>query len=665
MGSDIRSAKNIADLVVILQKLMRESKLAIFCGSGISVPPPSCLPTVASVRDDLESYLIARFQTEPFNYLRSPDFGAAVKESVCSLPFEMLLEFLFESYEPEHNVSGFFREFLQREPNSFHESLAHLASRASRLHVFTTNFDPLLEKALERRGVKYTLRFRQREPLWRFWEHSIRLHKIHGSVQLIDGAAMLDSMAFRFRDLKRLAPWKQKLLTRVFSTHIVIFLGYSFSDFLDIAPFLLSLSAHGCVFVQFDPTSPLAMCVGEAMDTQNTHLRAFLQQGRCVAVRGDSLEFVRLLCANPDRTPTANPEPLRISKYLRSSLNDFFFVARLFLFPVPRPGTRDFFSAFLTKCENLKSNASLAYHDLAVVYESEGRIDEAISASMASYASACESASTPWMHTYVETFSFSSFRNLRQRVAEHWAGRGWSFLNVYSPLSIDPVRWNWSIATNGRDPDLTFFRQINHDIGLSYDTCVDVSSPRMIDLDEHAIRKLVQREIDLQMLENHSIAERGVQLAWLLLRHHELPMCFHVAHTMDVAISLCFNSLKRDREFVAPHTLIELRALELSRIRLYCIIVSVFLIAADEMLAEGKEPLRYRHQVLQRIRMMIRRGARINDWETGRFVACLHLIARRFFGLSSDKFVNDMARKLGFTPREVFRHNTGHELRSM
>lgn len=665
MSSDIGSAKNIDDLVVTLQGLLRESKLAVFCGSGISTSAPSCLPTVASVRDDLESYLIARFQTEPFDYLCSPDFHSDVKECIQSLPFEMLLEFLYESYEPEHNVSGYFREFLEREPNSFHHSIAQLASQARRLEVFTTNFDPLLEYAFERRGVKYSLRFRQTEPVWRICEHPVRVHKIHGNIQLVQDKVVLDSVVFRFRDLKGLATWKRKLLENVFSSHVVLFLGYSFSDFADIVPFLLSLSPRGCIFTQYDPTTQLALCAGETLDAQNKDLREFMRKDRCVAVRGDPLQLLRMLCAAPAGTPVPNPKPLQLSKFLRSSLNDYFFVARLFLSPKPRPGTRDFFSAFLSKCEKHKSNVSLAYHDLAIVYESERSIEEAISASMASYVSACESASTPCVHTYVEAASSRRFRSLRQRVAEHWSGRGWSFLNVYSPFSIDPVRWNWSIASNGRDPDLTFFRHVNHEIGLSYDAIIDVSPPQLGDLGERAAKKLFHRVLDLRLLEHHCIAERGVQLAWLLLRNHERPMCFHVAHTMDVAILLCLKRLKRDRRFVAPHILNEMRALELNRIRLYCVIVSVFMIAADEMLSEGKEPTRYEHQVGRRLRAMVMWSERINAWETTAMVVSLNLIGCQLFGLASSKFVDELAGELPYAPRETFRRYTGHELCTM
>src|SRR5262249_54965238 len=133
----------------------RRDRIVVMAGAGVSAGPPSSLPgwkalnaaIVAALRHRIETGLNGRVSlTEPEALLNAarnantlpPAYQAQVIEEVCG-------ERYFRGLQSLDVHVG----------NSAHESIASMAEDGMLRAVVTTNFDRLIERALDRRGVAY------------------------------------------------------------------------------------------------------------------------------------------------------------------------------------------------------------------------------------------------------------------------------------------------------------------------------------------------------------------------------------------------------------------------------------------------------------------------------------------------------------------------------
>lgn len=207
-----------------IRNLINEAKakgLIVFCGAGISAN--SGLPVAGMLIDTLLTVLGAD-EFEKQAYFRSP------------LPFEAVME-IVQRFAPLDFLSDIFGI---GEPSNHHFLIAHLMVSGLLSTVVTTNFDRLIERALDQLGWKegdqYDLLCRDSDFSHIAWEiDRPRLIKIHGSIH------NPDQMAVTIRSVasKQISMPRGSVIKRIFSgQHTVLILGYSVSDVFDIVPFI-------------------------------------------------------------------------------------------------------------------------------------------------------------------------------------------------------------------------------------------------------------------------------------------------------------------------------------------------------------------------------------------------------------------------------------------
>lgn len=209
---------------------LKSGKSAIFCGAGIS--RHSGLP----LANELVSYVLHKlFNARQSKYIRE------IKAS--NLPFEGFMETLLGHI----NISEILDIFEDGKPNTNHIWIAKLAKNGYVKTILTTNFDLLIEKALEQEGLKRDKDFKvyfSEDDFSKIHSNNIddkiRVFKIHGSIEDRNSVrTTLKAVANKLLSDKRMALIRHLFLEENHKSIFVI--GYSCSDEFDITPQIQSI----------------------------------------------------------------------------------------------------------------------------------------------------------------------------------------------------------------------------------------------------------------------------------------------------------------------------------------------------------------------------------------------------------------------------------------
>ena len=185
----------------------RTGQVVVFAGAGISAGPPSSLPGWNPLNAAVFRVLRARLETgidwddwlaqveTSINAAREadrfpPDYQAQVIEEMCGERYFRALQSLDISVT-----------------NAAHEGIAALAAAGSVRAIVTTNFDWLLERALDRCGVAYESAFdpggyiRLRDRMVAGRAGLLPVIKVHGCV--CDPLSMIDTLKQRRKGRSR------------------------------------------------------------------------------------------------------------------------------------------------------------------------------------------------------------------------------------------------------------------------------------------------------------------------------------------------------------------------------------------------------------------------------------------------------------------------------
>jgi len=294
-----------------------ERGLVVFCGAGISMVPPSCLPSWWQLNEQIVTSLAALI--EPYCGAAQAQAWAALlnaRRNAGSFPPEYQAEMI-----SQHFGASYFK-VLQcldgDEPNEVHLSLAALAKAGVVRFIVTSNFDRLLERAFARGGVPLDVH----STAAHFESLAARLEagpppdapcqliKLHGTVE--DPDTLVDTLAQRMRGL---SPAICGVLRWCLRRHRWLFMGYSGAD-LDANPQYLCLQAEAPAAVG------LSWLVRDAADVP-----VAASVARIVSLYGDRAEVLRgqlpgwlrqafgaLLPPSPDQdAPAALPRTPRAS----------------------------------------------------------------------------------------------------------------------------------------------------------------------------------------------------------------------------------------------------------------------------------------------------------------------------------------------------------------
>jgi hypothetical protein len=225
----------------------RLRKLSLWVGSGISRDPPAALP----LANELKSYVLRQVcdtkdlrEVYENRLMDEKDIGTKIR----SYPLEAFIERISETHSILDSIAKLFR---LGDPNDNHNTIAALVKKGLLRDILTTNFDILLEKALERIGwavgTDFQVLFNDSE----FFEIGDQnplptILKIHGS------AINVESMRITLSQVagKALALGKVKALQQFLTAEEggVLVLGYSASDEFDINPILSTIHSKKKIY---------------------------------------------------------------------------------------------------------------------------------------------------------------------------------------------------------------------------------------------------------------------------------------------------------------------------------------------------------------------------------------------------------------------------------
>jgi tetratricopeptide (TPR) repeat protein len=207
----------LRNLTIKLAKDLQGKKLAIFAGAGISLN--SGLPIVNNLLATVYSKLGVA-TTDAALLLKSP------------LPFEAIMA----TFRDEEGIDTLTKVFEEGEPCSNHFFIAKLAKTGLTSFICTTNFDTLIESALQQEGVNFIVYTPNKELPPIDWESDIvKVIKIHGCISnKKELAVTMKEVASSLYYTDREVIVKQ--LFSLGSHEAVIVLGYSCSDSFDITP---------------------------------------------------------------------------------------------------------------------------------------------------------------------------------------------------------------------------------------------------------------------------------------------------------------------------------------------------------------------------------------------------------------------------------------------
>lgn len=233
----------VADLPNHLFRSIQSRNMCLLIGAGISKNSPSNMP----LANDLQLGIMREL-------LGNGLLKVSIKRKLSNYPFEAFLQVLSGDSDILESIVRIFR---QGKPNKNHVLIAKLMNRGFVKNVLTTNFDVLLEKALENEGMKRNVHFRTFFTEKQFSSLDFRsikipaIFKIHGSAEDINSIrATLELVA-----TESLSKCRARILNHFFSeTKITILvMGYSAKDEFDINPVLRSMKCEKeIIFVKHD-----------------------------------------------------------------------------------------------------------------------------------------------------------------------------------------------------------------------------------------------------------------------------------------------------------------------------------------------------------------------------------------------------------------------------
>lgn len=226
---------------------MSSRRLSLWVGAGISQESPSALPLANELKSFLLSEICQGGSLGDFHerrLLNEKDIG----ETLRRYPLEAFIESLSKSHDVLNMISDVFRGGF---PNRNHLLLARLAKDDFVSQIVTTNFDLLIERALEQlgctKGKDFDVYFTEADFLKSDSPCRVALLKIHGSAHNVESMRITLSQV----SSHRLAPGLIEALKRFLCQESggILVIGYNASDDFDINPALSAMKPAKRLFL--------------------------------------------------------------------------------------------------------------------------------------------------------------------------------------------------------------------------------------------------------------------------------------------------------------------------------------------------------------------------------------------------------------------------------
>ena len=213
----------------------------VLCGAGISFD--SGIPLVKML---IEAILRAL----RFNKANIQQVLAKVPDAI---PFERFIETVISS-SPSRS---FLSLFQLGQPNSNHHALASLAAAGCLHTIVTTNFDLLIERALEsqselERGTDFVVHDNPKDfAVISPNDSRVQVIKLHGSAELLDSMAVTLSGIMKDENRQMVSMLARRLMSE-WPVGGVLVAGYSCSDKFDISPGIASAKREKQTILQLE-----------------------------------------------------------------------------------------------------------------------------------------------------------------------------------------------------------------------------------------------------------------------------------------------------------------------------------------------------------------------------------------------------------------------------
>lgn len=190
--------------------------LAVFIGSGLSVPEPTALPLASEAITSLLSLDWVEAE-EKFPYSVSQ---IDKNSDLYKIRFEHLLSIFVEWQR--HDLGSLLRQFADAPPNGYHRRIAELCSENKIKFVVTTNFDSCLEKALQQFCVTHKVIINQNDAPT---TDNLNVFKIHGTIQFSNSKYSAHGLGATLESVySGLEEWKEKILSFIIERYTIVFL---------------------------------------------------------------------------------------------------------------------------------------------------------------------------------------------------------------------------------------------------------------------------------------------------------------------------------------------------------------------------------------------------------------------------------------------------------
>ena len=214
--------------------------LVVIAGAGVSMSAPTALPGWNDFNDLVLSALGRQVSKATGNEVDGPDVVRALKkfrDEMGGFPPDFQAQLMEDECDTEY-----FRVLQVLDVdvrNACHETIAAIAASGHLRAVVTTNFDRLIEHALEARGVPHETFFAAEhfEKLAGRPAGALPVIKVHGSVQSTE--SMVDTLRQRMQGRPEAL---QPALAELFAAHACLTVGFSGAD-LAYEPQYLGLRA--------------------------------------------------------------------------------------------------------------------------------------------------------------------------------------------------------------------------------------------------------------------------------------------------------------------------------------------------------------------------------------------------------------------------------------
>ncbi len=232
----MNDSKNTVAISKVISKYFEKKQINLFCGAGISFH--SGIPIANNIIYQVLYEL--RVSNDEIQKILKLNF-----------PFEAFFEIFAEQKEPEQlsSINELLKIFQSEYTSTTHQFIALLAKLGVIKTIFTTNFDELIERALEEEGLTkgndFIVHHRDLEKI-DLHNNKVKLIKLHGTMSDLDSIQILLKSVSRNKVSQGLI---NVLRSEFNPTSTTVFLGYSFSDQFDIRPVLKSIPNPGRILV--------------------------------------------------------------------------------------------------------------------------------------------------------------------------------------------------------------------------------------------------------------------------------------------------------------------------------------------------------------------------------------------------------------------------------